>query len=102
MRAAADLIEKRTRSSGWPWCSQRWRIRRFPVACGAHTVSDLPGSQSRPPSTPRASGHRNPRSERSGTVDVAPCRGRFHLYEGYSAQQAVIGIRLFHELAFNA
>ena len=31
-------------------------------------------------------------------VDVAVMSGRFHLYEGYSAQQVVAGIRLFHEL----
>ncbi|HEX4748635.1 MAG TPA: purine-nucleoside phosphorylase [Bryobacteraceae bacterium] len=31
-------------------------------------------------------------------VDVAVMSGRFHLYEGYSAQQVVSGIRLFHEL----
>src|SRR5882672_7081487 len=34
----------------------------------------------------------------AGTVDVAVMSGRFHLYEGYSAQQAVSGIRLFREL----
>lgn len=33
-----------------------------------------------------------------GAVDVAVMAGRFHLYEGYSAQQVVSGIRLFHEL----
>lgn len=31
-------------------------------------------------------------------VDVAVMSGRFHLYEGYSAQQVVAGIRLFHQL----
>ncbi|HZS54659.1 MAG TPA: purine-nucleoside phosphorylase [Bryobacteraceae bacterium] len=31
-------------------------------------------------------------------VDVAVMSGRFHLYEGYSAQQVVAGIRLFREL----
>jgi purine-nucleoside phosphorylase len=34
----------------------------------------------------------------SGTVDVAVMSGRFHLYEGYTAQQVVSGIRLFQEL----
>ncbi len=33
-----------------------------------------------------------------GTADVALMAGRFHLYEGYSAQQVVSGIRLFHQL----
>jgi purine-nucleoside phosphorylase len=33
-----------------------------------------------------------------GAVDVAVMSGRFHLYEGYSAQQAASGIRLFREL----
>jgi purine-nucleoside phosphorylase len=31
-------------------------------------------------------------------VDVAVMSGRFHLYEGYTAQQVSSGIRLFHEL----
>jgi purine-nucleoside phosphorylase len=31
-------------------------------------------------------------------VDLAVMSGRFHLYEGYSAQQVVAGIRLFREL----
>src|SRR5581483_7794974 len=31
-------------------------------------------------------------------VDVAVMSGRFHLYEGYTAQQVVSGIRLFREL----
>ncbi len=31
-------------------------------------------------------------------VDVAVMSGRFHLYEGYSPQQVVAGIRLFREL----
>ena len=31
-------------------------------------------------------------------VDVAVMSGRFHLYEGYSAQQVTGGIRLFHTL----
>ena len=31
-------------------------------------------------------------------VDVAVMSGRFHLYEGYTAPQVTIGIRLFHEL----
>jgi purine-nucleoside phosphorylase len=31
-------------------------------------------------------------------VDVVVMSGRFHLYEGYSAQQVVAGIRLFREL----
>ena len=33
-----------------------------------------------------------------GTVDLAVMSGRFHLYEGYTAQQVVSGIRLFREL----
>lgn len=33
-----------------------------------------------------------------GTVDVAVMSGRFHLYEGYTAQQVTTGIRLFREL----
>jgi purine-nucleoside phosphorylase len=33
-----------------------------------------------------------------GTVDVAVMSGRFHLYEGYTAQQVTSGIRLFREL----
>ncbi len=33
-----------------------------------------------------------------GTVDLAVMSGRFHLYEGYTAQQVTSGIRLFHEL----
>ena len=31
-------------------------------------------------------------------VDVAVMSGRFHLYEGYTAQEVTSGIRLFHEL----
>ena len=31
-------------------------------------------------------------------ADVAVMSGRFHLYEGYTAQQVTTGIRLFHEL----
>ena len=31
-------------------------------------------------------------------VDVAVMSGRFHLYEGYTAQQVTSGIRLFHQL----
>src|ERR1700745_4235803 len=31
-------------------------------------------------------------------VDLVVMSGRFHLYEGYSAQQVVAGIRLFREL----
>lgn len=34
----------------------------------------------------------------SRAVDVAVMSGRFHLYEGYTAQQVTSGIRLFHEL----
>jgi purine-nucleoside phosphorylase len=34
-------------------------------------------------------------------VDVAVMSGRFHLYEGYSAQQVVAGIRLFRELGIS-
>ena len=33
-----------------------------------------------------------------GAVDVAVMSGRFHLYEGYTAQQVVSGIRLFRAL----
>jgi len=33
-----------------------------------------------------------------GGVDVAVMSGRFHLYEGYTPQQTVAGIRLFHAL----
>jgi purine-nucleoside phosphorylase len=33
-----------------------------------------------------------------GTVDIAVMSGRFHLYEGYTAQQVTSGIRLFREL----
>jgi purine-nucleoside phosphorylase len=33
-----------------------------------------------------------------GTVDVAVMSGRFHLYEGYTAQQVTSGIRLFRQL----
>lgn len=33
-----------------------------------------------------------------GTVDLAVMSGRFHLYEGYTAQQVTSGIRLFREL----
>ena len=36
-----------------------------------------------------------------GVVDVAVMSGRFHLYEGYTAQQVVSGIRLFRELGVN-
>jgi purine-nucleoside phosphorylase len=32
------------------------------------------------------------------SVDVAVMSGRFHLYEGYTAQQVVSGVRLFHAL----
>ncbi|MFL6354867.1 MAG: purine-nucleoside phosphorylase [Bryobacteraceae bacterium] len=32
------------------------------------------------------------------TVDLAVMSGRFHLYEGYTAQQVTTGIRLFREL----
>jgi purine-nucleoside phosphorylase len=31
-------------------------------------------------------------------IDIAVMSGRFHLYEGYTAQQVTAGIRLFHEL----
>lgn len=34
----------------------------------------------------------------SGTIDLAIMSGRFHLYEGYTAQQVVSGVRLFREL----
>jgi purine-nucleoside phosphorylase len=33
-----------------------------------------------------------------GTADVAVMSGRFHLYEGYTAQEVTCGIRLFREL----
>jgi purine-nucleoside phosphorylase len=33
-----------------------------------------------------------------GATDVAAMSGRFHLYEGYTPQQVVSGVRLFHEL----
>jgi purine-nucleoside phosphorylase len=33
-----------------------------------------------------------------GATDVAVMSGRFHLYEGYTPQQVVSGVRLFHEL----
>jgi purine-nucleoside phosphorylase len=33
-----------------------------------------------------------------GTVELAVMSGRFHLYEGYTAQQVTSGIRLFREL----
>jgi purine-nucleoside phosphorylase len=33
-----------------------------------------------------------------GAVDLAVMSGRFHLYEGYTAQQVTSGIRLFREL----
>jgi purine-nucleoside phosphorylase len=33
-----------------------------------------------------------------GTVDVVIMSGRFHLYEGYTAQQVASGVRLFREL----
>lgn len=33
-----------------------------------------------------------------GATDVAVMSGRFHLYEGYTPQQTVAGIRLFHSL----
>ena len=33
-----------------------------------------------------------------GAADVVVMSGRFHLYEGYTAQQATAGIRLFYEL----
>ncbi len=33
-----------------------------------------------------------------GTADLAVMSGRFHLYEGYTAQQVTSGIRLFREL----
>ena len=33
-----------------------------------------------------------------GTADVAAMSGRFHLYEGYTAQEVTCGIRLFKEL----
>lgn len=56
--------------------------------------SEIPGF---PIST--AIGHRGELviGELSG-VPVAVMAGRFHLYEGYSAQQVVTGIRLLHEL----
>lgn len=34
----------------------------------------------------------------SGAADVVVMSGRFHLYEGYTAQEVVAGIRLFREL----
>ena len=33
-----------------------------------------------------------------GTVDLAVMSGRFHLYEGYTSQQVIAGIRLFHSM----
>lgn len=56
--------------------------------------SDIPGL---PIST--ATGHRSELAlGRIGETPIAAMAGRFHLYEGYSAQQVVSGIRLFHEL----
>lgn len=40
----------------------------------------------------------NLQPETGAAVEVAVMSGRFHLYEGYSAQQVVSGIRLFREL----
>src|SRR5271169_4989920 len=37
-------------------------------------------------------------STQGGEIAVAVMAGRFHLYEGYTAQQTVSGVRLFHAL----
>ncbi|HEY3937388.1 MAG TPA: purine-nucleoside phosphorylase [Bryobacteraceae bacterium] len=102
MREAADLIEART--------SLRPKIG-IVLGSGlgvfadslAHAVripySKLPGF---PVST--AVGHAGELvigslgANGRGTVDVAVMSGRFHLYEGYTPQQVVSGVRLFHEL----
>ena len=61
--------------------------------------ADIPGL---PSST--AIGHRGELAigtlgvHKENAVDVAAMSGRFHLYEGYTAQQVTSGIRLFHEL----
>jgi len=37
-------------------------------------------------------------SHEESAVEIAVLSGRFHLYEGYTAQEVVSGIRLFHEM----
>ena len=45
----------------------------------------------------RQAGHRHARRERPG-CRLAVMSGRFHLYEGYTPQQVVCGVRLFHAM----
>src|SRR5882724_9396344 len=102
MREAAELIEKRTALRPRVGVVLGSGLGAFADSL-AHAVRipyrDLPGF---PVST--AVGHAGELvigtlgANGAGTVDVAVMSGRFHLYEGYSAQQAVSGVRLFHEL----
>jgi purine-nucleoside phosphorylase len=102
MRSAAEIIEKRT-----PLRPKVGVVLGSGLGAFAHSLahaqripySELPGF---PIST--AIGHAGELvigtlgANGHGVVDVAVMAGRFHLYEGYSAQQVVSGIRLFHEL----
>jgi purine-nucleoside phosphorylase len=102
MRTAAELIAQRT-----PIRPKVGVVLGSGLGAFAHSLahaqripySELPGF---PVST--AIGHAGELvigtlgADGQATADVALMSGRFHLYEGYSAQQVVSGIRLFHEL----
>jgi purine-nucleoside phosphorylase len=102
MREAVDLIEARTSLRPKIGIVLGSGLGAFADSL-AHAVripySNLPGF---PVST--AAGHAGELvigslgANGRGTVDVAVMSGRFHLYEGYTPQQVVSGVRLFHEL----
>jgi purine-nucleoside phosphorylase len=102
MRDAAQLVESKTSikpkigvvlgsglgafadSLGQRICLRYSEIPGFPIATAVGHAGELVVG------TLGANGR--------GTVDVAVMSGRFHLYEGYTAQQVTSGIRLFREL----
>lgn len=101
MREAAQLIESRTSARPRIGVVLGSGLGAFADAL-AHAMripyQDLPGM---PDAT--AVGHAGElvvgTSGANGKgVEVAVMSGRFHLYEGYTAQQVTTGIRLFHEL----